>query len=145
MTIALNILCKRSVMRSTHFIRTIFGMPSGPGALYGLSFLSCCATCSLVIGSSLQHRFGYALSGGMSVSAGLAGKKLFARAHAFSELVEVISSLLPCVCFSTGILAFAPSDAGAEMTLWTVHISRSVAFSNQSLQCCLLVHSSVRS
>ena len=52
-----------------------------------------------------------------SRSAGLAGKKLFARAWAFSVLIVAITSILPCLCFRAGMQALAPSVEGWEVYL----------------------------
>src|SRR5258708_31934120 len=51
-----------SMRSSAHLISTIFGIPSGPGALNGLRRAICFRICSLEIGSILQTGAGCAWS-----------------------------------------------------------------------------------
>src|ERR1700754_3658511 len=46
-----------SSIMSAHLVRTIFGIPSGPGALYGFSLARLRLIWSLVIGSILHTGF----------------------------------------------------------------------------------------
>ena len=48
-----------STIMSAHLVSIILGIPSGPGALYGFSFLSCALTCSGVILPARLHSLGY--------------------------------------------------------------------------------------
>ena len=74
---------------------------------------------------------------------GLGGKKVQANRDAFSSLVVAMVSWSPFVNLSTGILLLPPSPAGEEVYLCTIQMSGSSALSNQSLQCCLFVCSSI--
>jgi hypothetical protein len=73
----------------------------------------------------------------------LAGKKPLARTVPFSPFVLAVFSSSPTLYVSFGILVLPPSVAGEEMSRCVVHMSGSSAFSNQSLQWCCLVYSSV--
>ena len=59
LNMALYMVSRLSVSNSAHFISTILGMPSGPGALYGFSLWSCFQSWSTVILTSAWHWGGY--------------------------------------------------------------------------------------
>src|SRR5712672_168878 len=123
----------------------MLGMPSGPGALYGLSLPIWPHTCSAVSLVVFLHCGGYRSSTRGSVSAGLAGKNALVSALLFSPFVLAVRSCPPMVCFRGGILALPPSVAGTETSLLVVQMSGSSTFSSQSLQCCFLVYCRVLS
>src|SRR6266851_1568705 len=125
-------------IKSAHLLSAILGMPSGPGALYGLMLFSCARICCLVTLLTPLHAFGY-FSIGCSSACGLAGKKLLASAMLFSSFVLAIVSSSPILCFSFGILALPPSEGGMAVIRFAAQMSGSSAFLSHSLQCCCLV------
>jgi hypothetical protein len=127
-------------MCSIDFCRIMFGMLSGPLALYGERALTCLRTCSLVIIGGWGSGCGYWKSIGTVEVFGFGGKKTLLNAFAFSSLVE-ISLIAPfsSFVFRVGVLDFPPSPMGFLMYLFVVHRSLSVAFSRKSDQCCFFV------
>src|SRR6266702_8704294 len=136
-------LCSLFRIVSAHFVKTIFGIPSGPGALNGFNLASCLFTCSLLIESKLHIGSGYTNRSGDSWG-GFEGKNVLASMVLFSAFVVAVLSDPFFVSVSTGILLLPPSPAGDAVYLWAVQMSGSSAFSSQSRQCCLLVRSNVR-
>lgn len=113
----------------------MLGMPSSPGALYGLKRAMCLRVCSFVIGS-MSHAGGRKLHS-LSLTFtcwGFFGKKVFASEVLLSALVLAMCSPAADWIIRLGILDFPPLLAGAEMYLCAVHMSGSVAFSSQSRQ-----------
>jgi hypothetical protein len=126
------ICVKLSTRRLAHLVNTIFGIPSGPGALYGLSLLSCFSICAFVIFLGASHCRGNFWLSCPGSCIGFVGKKLLASATLFSSLLEAILSASPVLYFNAGMRDLPPSEAGADISLWTVHMSGSSAFSSQS-------------
>src|SRR5260370_32068674 len=125
---------------SAHLVSTMFRIPSGPGALYGLILWSCLFICTLVIGSTSLH--GSLLVVSSCVNAGCSGlgrKKQLASALPFSSFVTAFLSVFPLLHVSTGILDLPPSVGCEDVSLCAVHMSGSSALSIQSLQCCCLL------
>ena len=67
------------------------------------------------------------------------GKNVLASIWLLSSLVLAVTSSPLRVSVSVGILIVLPSEASAEMYLCAVQMSRSSAFSSQSLLCPLLI------
>src|SRR5258708_20423902 len=113
---------------SAHLVSTMFGILSGPGALYGLILWSCLFICTLVIGSALLH--GSLLVVSLCVNAGrsgLGGKKQLASALPFSSFVTAFLSVFPLLHFRTGILDLPPSLGSKVVIFSPSHISCSSA------------------
>src|ERR1700730_10305315 len=132
-----------STSKSALLVSTIFGIPSGPGALYSFSLLSYLRTCSFVTLPAPLHAQGYFVFSKSLFVWGFGGKNPVAKAAPFSPLVVAIFPMSPTLYFSAGILALPPSVAGVEMRQCTVQMTGSSAFSIQSRQCCCLVFFSV--
>src|SRR6266851_409592 len=128
-----------SIRRLVQLLRTILGILSSPGALKGLVFFSWSYICSLVILPTPLYAFGYFMTSPRSCSSGLAGKKHLARALLFLLFMLAVISFPPIMCLSFRIFTLPPSVGGANIILCAAHMSRSLAFSSQSLQCCCLV------
>src|SRR5260221_10599946 len=118
-------------------------MPSGPGALYGFSFLSCAPICSVVILPSCSQALGYSRSARASSEGGFVGKKFLASTRPLSQLALASSTVSPALYLSTGILVFPPSPPAEEVRRCAAQMSGSSAFSSQSRQWCLLVWSNM--
>src|SRR5712691_1507780 len=140
---ALYMCLSLSAISSAHFVSTILGIPSGPGALNGFSFLSCALICSAVMVPALSHSEGYMAPASMSSEGGLSGKKPFASMCPFSAFMLAVVSSPSMMYFNAGILVFPPSPQDLEVSWCAAHMSGSSAFSNHSLQCCVLVCSRV--
>src|SRR5712671_453365 len=132
-----------SISRSAHLVSTMLGIPSGPGALYGLSLFKWRKICSFVIFLGRSHCRGYLSSACALGCCGFGGKKHFAKAALLSPLFEATLSSPPTLCFSAGMRDLPPSAGGAEISLCTAHMSGSSAFSSQLRQCCFFVLLSV--
>jgi hypothetical protein len=125
--------------RSAHLVSTMFGILSGPGALYGLILRSCLSICSLVMWSTVQHGSCSTVSSCVVSVGSFFGKKHLARALPFFPFVVAFTLLWPDLCTSIGILLFPPSVGCKVISLFTVQMSGSSALSSQSHQCCLFV------
>src|SRR6266581_2464420 len=132
-----------SEIKSVHLVSATLGMPSGPGALNGFSFLSCALICSSVILPMHSQALGYLWSAMASSAGGFAGKKFFASMRPLSQLLLASAIVSPTLYLSTGILVLLPSPAEEEVKWCAVHMSGSSAFSSQSLQWWVLVCSRV--
>src|SRR5260370_40366877 len=125
---------------SAHLVSTMFGILSGPGALYGLILWSCLFICTLVIGSALLH--GSLLVVSLCVNAGrsgLGGKKQLASALPFSSFVTAFLSVFPLLHVSPGILGLPPSLGCRDVSLRAVHMPGSSARASRSPVCCCLL------
>src|SRR5712671_6732616 len=138
-SMAPNMWSNLSASRSMHLVSTMLGIPSGPGALYGLSLFRWCRICSFVIFFGRSHCRGYLPSSCTLDCCSFRGKKHLARAVLLSPLFEATLSSPPTFCFSVGMRDLPPSVAGADISLCTAHMSGSSAFSSQSRQCCFFV------
>src|SRR5260370_10984719 len=133
-----------SSSRLAHLVSSMLGIPSSLGDLYGLSLWSCLLNWPLVMVSASQHGL---MSGSspyvVAGRGGLGRKKQLASTLPFSSFVATFLSMPLFLCVSIGILDLPPSVACEEVSLCTVHMSRSSALSSQSLQCRCFVFSSV--
>src|SRR6266581_9050561 len=123
-----------SEIRSAHLVSATLGMPSGPSALNGFSFLSCALICSSVILPTRSQALGYSWSAMASSVGGFAGKKFFASTRPLSKLSLASEIVSPTLYLSTGILVLPPSPPEEEVKRCAVHMSGSSAFSSQSRQ-----------
>ena len=82
-------------MMSITFVRTIFGIPSGPGALYGLRERARHLICSwLILGSGAASSGNPRKSGSGRIGGGLGGKNASDSAVLFCSLVSANNSCL---------------------------------------------------
>src|ERR1700744_4477404 len=119
---------------SAHFVSTTFGIPSGPGALYGFSLARARLIWSLEIGSALQIGSVLCVGLGASSARGLLGKNALARTLPFSSFVLALHCSPVSANVRSGIRGLPLSPGGAVMYLCAVHKSSSDAFSTQSRQ-----------
>lgn len=126
--------------RVEHSLNTMLQVPSGPGALQGLSLAMFCSSYLLVIDVIGVTGLKYMASLGMVETFGVGGKNNLARAQLFS-LLSAVSYMVPSafqMC-KVGICAFPPSVGSAVMYLLATHILLHIICSNHSIQCFFLV------
>ena len=132
-----------SIIKSALLVRTIFRIPSGPGSLYGFSFLSCMWICSAVIVPMLLHLGRYVQLARVLSIEGFAGKKPSTSMHPLSWFVLACTFSSLTLRFKTGILVLPPLPQGRVMSWCVDQISGSSPFSSQSLQWWSLVWSRI--
>jgi hypothetical protein len=87
--------CLLSIM-SAHFVKTMFGIPSGTSALKGFNLASALLVCSLDIGSTLQMGDDRVVGEAAFVLFGFSGKKVFFLFPCLNLLVVALC----CLCMS---------------------------------------------
>src|ERR1700678_2554346 len=115
------------IKMSAHFCKTIFGIPSGPVALYGDNLAMCLWICSTVIQGGSGKGSGYSNISKLSGIGGGGGKNIFAKVLAFSSLL-LINTSAPSwfLTLRVGILGLPPSPTGSLMNLLAVQMSAAV-------------------
>ena len=105
-----------------HCLITAFVIPLVPGALNGFNLLIALLICSSEIGSYLNALFRY-MDPLLTVVCSFfgAGKKVLKSILALLSFVLAVHVVLsPCFAVSAGSLALLPSDASADVYLWTL-------------------------
>jgi len=118
----------------------MLAMPSGPGALYGLSLLTAAVSWSSVISVHSSTGSGYWYVSGTDDVAGGGGKRVRARRALFSSLVAAsVSFPSEDRVLRVGIRDFPPSPPGFVMYLLAIQTSLPAISSSHSFQCVSLV------
>src|SRR5882724_13100406 len=125
---------------SAHWMNTELGIPSGPGALWGLRQEIGRLICVFVIAEKGNFWGGYSFSVLIGSSSSGDEKNAFMKALVFSSF-DAASMTGPSSCFSrfsVGTRALPPSDGDLDAYQCAVHTVLSSTDCRKSSQCVLL-------